>query len=202
MGTNNFHKTNATKYYAVLMDYEQPVLDDDGNETSETETVSCQDFDYENELDYINDMVQELCKAKTYLYNENGFCSSELRSYPVKELGVVSNYKRFGDMEVAVRISLLLRNGYYEGSNLDYELQYEFVDNGNEYDEPDFTDDFQYHSRMSKGLATIQAKNAEKWAKKAMETLINDIEAMYEKISMPLNCVARFSNGEAIYEKA
>ena len=49
MGTSNFYNVNARNVYAVLMNYERPVLDSEGEETDVMEdcapdTWECDDF--------------------------------------------------------------------------------------------------------------------------------------------------------------
>ena len=195
MGTGNFHNRNASKVYAVLMNYEEPVLDENDNETGETRTVSCEDFEYEDLGYNINEKFKEAEKKGLFQFVEkNEYDTDCLRSFPSRIKGIVYKSKCFGDVEVEVCISLLLTNGYYEGANLDY-LEPEVTFNG-------YDSDFKYSSDMSEGMKVIQSKNADKWTNKQIAFLTEEIEKIYTELSTPLNVVARFSNGETMYAKA
>ena len=200
MATGNFYNENANKIFAVCMDYEQPVLDDDGNETDEMETVSCSSYDYDDTKSNVIHEAKALAKEKNYGFSEHWGLKNNLRSYEGSGICCIYDTKRFGDINVTVTIGLVIRGAYYEGANLDWEYQYEVE--GKEMDEIEFIEDFDYYSDMNAGLKKIQGKNAEKWAEKTFNKLVAEVETMYEKISMPLTVSARFSNGETMYSKA
>ena len=84
-----------------------------------------------------------------------------------------------------------------EGASLDFVVEF----NGEENKELDFYWDFD-NSDMNRGLQVLQNRNAVKWAEKKATELKELIEEVFTKVSMPLNVVASFSNGETIYQKA
>ena len=197
MATSNFHDSDASKIYAVLMNYDSYICDEDGNETDETETVSCDEYDYEN-------LMYELKEAfkKLGTYSDHGDDERELRSFRSHVIGTVSESKLFLDQEVSVDLTLVIRSGYYEGANLDYNLSYgiynsyqQKADNTN-----DIIDEFIYNAD-NKGMAKIQAKNVLKWLENTENKLREQVENIYESFSTPLKVVARFSNGETMYQK-
>jgi len=98
MGTSNFYKVNADKYYAVHMN------DDEGNYT---------DIDFEAETDRIDEEL----KARGY---ENVCRHWERRSDDAQVLGQL--FVSDPDDLFMVEATVLLRAGYYEGANLDWEL--------------------------------------------------------------------------------
>ena len=98
MGTSNFYKVNADKYYAVHMN------DDEGNYT---------DIDFEAETDRIDEEL----KARGY---ENVCRHWERRSDDAQVLGQL--FVSEPDDLFMVEATVLLRAGYYEGANLDWEL--------------------------------------------------------------------------------
>ena len=99
MGTSNFYKVNADKYYAVHMN------DDEGNYTDI-------DFDFETER------IDEELKARGY---ENvGYRDRERRSDDAQVLGQL--FVSEPDDLFMVEATVLLRAGYYEGANLDWEI--------------------------------------------------------------------------------
>jgi hypothetical protein len=67
LGTSNFHRVNARNVYAVLMDYEQPVLDDDGEETDELEMRSVDDFEIDDFVENIFQHLKEKAEKEKYI---------------------------------------------------------------------------------------------------------------------------------------
>lgn len=194
MGASNFYNRNAKNVYAVLMDYEDVVFDEDGNETEETQMVACESWDYDNLVDYVTELMdeQKLFKAvdRVEFYNNRNYEATGIKSLVA--------YKSFGDVEVEVLLTAVVRSGYYEGANLDWELNYYA---GSGYDDIlDLTYEFesQYDNQ---GMAKIQKRNAEKWATKVGEQMIEELERIFTQVSKPLEVVARFSNGETIYKE-
>ena len=98
MGTSNFYKVNADKYYAVHMN------DDEGNYT---------DIDFEAETERIDEEL----KSRGY---ENVCRHWERRSDDAQVLGQL--FVSEPDDLFMVEATVLLRAGYYEGANLDWEI--------------------------------------------------------------------------------
>ena len=203
MSTGNFYNKNASKIYAGLMNYED---DEAGENGDETVTRSCDEDDVQMLSDYIDELCEELKKNKKYNYYPDGKSWDNNRNFEGRIMGEVSVSKDFGDIGVDVSLQMIMRSGYYEGGNLDWELTILVAGSG-EYDEEGLTDkaiaeDFEYNSRMPKGMQVIQARNAIKWVMGAKDLLIRDVEEIFTKVSMPLVVTARFSNGETMYAKA
>ena len=200
MGTSNFHNVNASKVFAVLMNYEAPIFNDDGEETEETEYRAPECYEVDDFIENMKYEAQEL-KHKTIKYYKD--CDNdphELRSFVSTPLFQYYNYKTFGDMPVTVSINCVIRHGYYEGGNLDWYVTYDLSNyKGNEID---FEQDFIDCSSMPEGMRVIQSRNAEKWAQKVTDELVEIVEELFTKQSMPLVVTARFSNGETHYSKA
>lgn len=194
MGASNFYNRNAKNVYAVLMDYEDVVFDEDGNETEETQMVQCEEWDYNDLKDYVTELMDEqtLFKAvdRVEFYNNRNYEATGIKSLVA--------YKTFGDVEVEVLLTAVVRSGYYEGANLDWEINYYA---GSGYDDCiDFLYDFE-RAYDNNGMAKIQCKNAEKWATKEGERMVEELERIFTQVSKPLEVVARFSNGETIYKE-
>ena len=204
MGTSNFHYKNASRVYAVLINYEDEILDENGEPTGETETRCPEEYQVDELKDFIGNEIQDL---------ENGFCfnwvkdSNELRSFPSSYLGSLRSCKQYGDIGIEVYIHAFLRSGYYEGACLDWTLQVDINGYGEYIDE----DDIQYaandireyaSTNMSKGLRTIMAYRAEKWIRSEADRLSGIMENIFSRNSdVELAKVATFSNGETIYRK-
>jgi hypothetical protein len=195
MGASNFHYVNASRCFSICESYEMPVLDDDGNETDETETFYPDSDDFDCEIDNIKSILKE---AGESFWGVETRSREELRSYPTTFIGTIYRQKSFGDIEVGIEVHCFARSGYYQGACLDYEVQLK-IDG---YEVDDVEEHFKTaNSSMNEGMLTIQAKNAEKWASKAEAELANVAEAVFAKCSTQYTKVATFSNGETIYQK-
>src|ERR1035437_9178757 len=172
MSTGNFYNKNASNVFAVLMNHEQPIQDEDGNDTEETEEVGADEW----EADDLNEEIKAICEdiKKYSYYHDCKHWEDGLRSYDGLIIGNLCTSKCFGDIEVSIGIEIIRRNGYYEGANLDWNVEIEL--DGSKYDDADFGEDFGYNSSMPKGMVKIQQRNAERWADKAKDEMIEEIE--------------------------
>lgn len=224
MGASNFARGNTSKVFAVLMDTEETFkecsecghkhYDFEYNTESfknltccegatleeQTEYRSCESYEYDEFKEYLRETAEEEIKNRKDIRFKEESGSDNDRNYCATNLFSFNTSKMFGDIEVEVSIIGQIVSAYYEGASLDFEVEF----NGEEYtnDEPDFEWLFEYQSEMNKGLQVVQNRNAIKWAEKTKTELINLIEEVFTKVSMPLNVVASFSNGETIYSKA
>ena len=152
MATSNFHNVNATHIFAVILDDEWVYDDLIGNLESE----------FNNHSDY-------------YDYGKTD--QHELRSFPSRTLGSFSKGVMIGEDEVEVYVTPVIRSGYYEDCNLDWDVRY-YV---NGYEDE------------------LYCENTN------IELILNEyvkfIETIYSQYSEPLGVTARFSNGETIYHK-
>ena len=220
MGASNFARGNTSKVFAVLMnreekyskcsECEEKYWEWEGNYVEEGDTdcpdCDCKDciehgteyrsaerYEYEDFKEYLRETAKESKKQFLYLEeegsdNDRDYCATNLFSY--------STSKMFGDIEIEVSIIGQIVSAYYEGASLDFVVEF----NGEENEELDFYWDFD-NSDMNRGLQVLQNRNATKWAEKTKTELIELIEEVFTKVSMPLNVVASFSNGETIYQK-
>ena len=219
MGASNFARGNTSKVFAVLMDREETFKEcpecgeihnkytyseEDFNNlvccevdlVEQTEYVSAERYEYEDFKEYLRETAQEEAKElKTIWYKEESG-SDNNRNYCATNLFSYSTSKMFGDIEIEVRIIGQIVSAYYEGASLDFVVEF----NGEENEELDFYWDFD-NSDMNRGLQVLQNKNAVKWAEKTKTELIELIEEVFTKVSMPLNVLGTASNGETFYEK-
>jgi hypothetical protein len=200
MGTSNFYNKNASKTFAVLMGYEQPIIDEDGNETDQTEWRSPDEWDYD---DFISNIQSTLKESPYYWRPEIGNNSHNLRSFEGRILGSYIEGKTLLNVSLEVQITCILRSGYYEGANLDWEITY-YID-GYEHDDIDNAiEEWEYQANkdFNIGLCRIHKAKAEEYLNQTRDKLIEHVEKVYTEASMPLRVVARFSNGETMYERA
>ena len=221
MSASNFYRGNTSKVFAVLMDREETFKEcsecghkhydyeyslDTLNEcengcegaTFEEQTayVSPDEYEYDDLKDYIRETAQEEIKNRKDIRFKEESGSDNDRNYCATDLFSFYASKMFGDIEIEVKIIGQIVSAYYEGASLDFVVEF----NGEENEELDFYWDFD-NSEMNKGLQVLQNRNAIKWAKKTKTELIELIEEVFTKVSMPLNVLGTASNGETFYEK-
>ena len=203
MGTSNYYKINASKIFAICESYVQSKYDEEGNETGETEVYSPDEWEYNENLNNINERLIEKLKDFNFI-EKNVISQHENRNFPSRYIGTFYKTATFGDINVDVEINCYSRSGYYDGACLDWELNI-CLDN-NECDSTDSVfETFVYNCcsfTMNKGMLVIQGKNCDKWVNKTKDTMIELIESVYEECSTPLKVVSRASNGETIYERS
>lgn len=202
MGTSNFHNVNAHNVYAVMMNYESPVIDEDGNETEETEYRSVEHYEVEDFVDNIRYDAEESVKENGLkFYKELEMTDPHsLRSFESTPLFQLYTQKNYGDVDVQVNINCVARHGYYEGASLDWFLTCTYAGQVELIEDTDF-EIYDNMSYMNAGLRKVQAKNAEAWVESIKDLLINAVEKIFTEHSMPLTVTARFSNGETHYSK-
>ena len=202
MGTSNFHNVNAYNIYAVLMNYEQEILDDDGNETEETETIAPDTCDIDFFIEDIRLQAEALAiKNNIKYYKELEMKDPHsLRSYESTELFQLYQSKDFGDVNVQVNINCVARHAYYEGASLDWYVTCTMANETELIDDMDYEIN-EWMSCMGAGLRKIQARNVQAWATSIKDSLIETVEKIFTEQSMPLVVTARFSNGETHYAK-
>ena len=182
--------------------------------TDDTEYRTAEDWDRDDLLSNLREQAEEKVKGTAYTYDEESGSDND-RNYCASYIFSLRTSKSFGDIEVEIRVMAKLVGAYYEGASLDYDTA---IYNGSEWcdiedghytvTEEDILDDLfeigysSYTSEMNKGMRLIQCKNAEKWAVAEVSKLQVLTEEVFTQVSMPLNVVATFSNGETIYSKA
>ena len=190
MGASNFHKVNASKYFVVC----ESEIDEETGEVSEFQ-------DHEWEMEYLKKYFKDKHPRGIGYYSQSFKDENELRSYPSQSICSLHDCKTFGDVDIQIEIGVVVRSGYYEAANLDYNIRY--VGLGSWYDSIPFLSDIQhelsYHSNMNAGLCAIQSNNIENWLDKRSKELIEAVEKMFEEISNPMQVAYQFSNGETGY---
>ena len=176
MATSNFHNVNASAIFAVQLEDEWAYDDLVDNLKSELN----------NDTDYVD-------YGKTDPH--------ELRSFPSRTLGSIRKYVQYKDFYVEVCVTPVIRSGYYDGVNLDWNADY-LINGDASYDSPEFyIDDIAHYGSMSKSKATKYAKLAEKKAEKVKNQIVEKVESIFSDYSEKYGVTAVFSNGETIYHK-
>lgn len=182
-GTGNFYNLNASKVFAI----------GEGDDESEAE---------DNYNDSKEAVMDALIKAK--FDKSSGTPNKDNRNFPGSIIARKTVSKDFGSNSVSVTICAIERQGYYQGANLDWELEYDF-DGSNykddeEFDEENVRNAFDVDEKDKRGAQ--RASSAYSWAKQQAENLGDGIETIYAKTTMPLVVSARSSSGETHYKKA
>ncbi len=176
MATSNFHNVNASHIFACSLEDE---------------------WAYD---DLVDNLKSELKDDPDYVdYGKTDH--NELRSFPSRTLGSIRRYHQYKDFYVEVCVTSVIRSGYYEGVNLDWNVDY-LINGDVSYDSPDFyIDDIAHYGNLSKSAATKYAKLAEKKAEKIKNEIVDELESLYNDYSEKYGVTAVFSNGETIYHK-
>ncbi len=177
MATSNFHNENASQIYSIL---------------------NCDDFTFEDTKSNLQYALEKQFGVD-YSNNKEG-TSTGLRSFPAVIIGTVSVDKYYEklDLDLELEIDIIIRDGYYDGMNLDFEFNLFENRCSVEIDsELDFID----YAETDKQAKQYEGY-ARKWIEKASIKYAESIEETFSKHSTKLDVVARFSNGETIYTKA
>lgn len=182
MGTSNFHTANAIATFVI--DYKDDEYD-------------CQECK--------EDLAESIKEClPNFKVHENITSNEELRSFPTSSIGFMCDSIQFLGIEFEFHINIFLRSGYYEASNLDWELEF-FLDGVDYYSTySDGLDDISLEPttyNIKPGLWSIHKSNLENKLEHLQNSLIKQIESVFAKVSTPYGIIAQFSNGETLYTK-
>lgn len=178
MGTGNFYNKNANKIFACELRDE---------------------FDYDCLIDNIRSRFREEEKkgVLTY-YKEDHYEKDSDRSYCGKVIASIRMCdKHYKLTDVSIEVDIIVRSGYYEGVNLDWEAVVVLDNDKINHDEE--VEVYGYGSDKEDAYYTTLIK---RYAEKALAKAIALVETVFEESSTPLKVKARFSNGETWYEEA
>jgi len=165
MGTNNFYNRNASKIFAC-------------------------DLEGDDSYSFLKEgLLESLDKYFINQFCQNDSFDDNNRNYPGIYIGNIDYEYR----NCLLRIKPVIRSGYYEGCNLDYEIEYRSEQDFCE-DLEDLKNDLEHSKRPFKAV--------EKSFKKQLKLIVKNLEKVFAENSTALNKVGQFSNGEAIYERS
>lgn len=131
-----------------------------------------------------------------------------LRSYYSVSIGEMYEQFKFLNIKFTVAIEIYQRIGYYEYSNLDWEIiithseECNFKANNTEDVVNDICNYGDKYYGINKGLLHIHKHRLLHKLNKIYDNLIKEVEEAFEKVTQPYKCIATASNGEAFYERA
>lgn len=187
MGTCNFHKTNASKYYVVLMPYQDTEEDEQGHER--IRTIQPDDHDLEFLRDCLRERTEECAAKNKYTWYKDDF-------------GEMITYSTFMGIDVEVGVKVTLNYGYYEGAVLDYNINLR-VD-GTDVDDLECATDYWLYllEDDQKGLSIANRGRFERKLQNALDHMTTELETVFAAIAEhKLQCIGVASNGEAFYQE-
>ena len=193
MGTSNFYMKNTSKIWSVETSY----FDEELNEQTQDE------FIWEDTRSNVSSSLEVIAKQKKRSYYEdNSLKVNDLRSFPSTSIGSYSDYFNFCNTEFKVELIPHTTSGYYEGFNLDFDIQFSTVGIYGDYDNlQDFIADVKEFLFEENKALRMNLGNLQRRLEALLSEMIDEVESAFEMYSTPLEEFARFSNGETIYNK-
>lgn len=191
--TSNFYNRNASKVFAIEPTYLQ---DEDGNDTDEVSDWWYDDF--KEDLRWV--LSEDIPDFDVYDKPEyNGD-----RNYSGSIIGHLERSVYIQDICVAtIHLKCIVRSGYYEGCNLDWEYEVTLY-NGNEFENE--LPDVGYISYAIQDVFEEEyldklSKQTQSELEQLFNKMVGELESVYERVSTPLRVVGGFSDGTCVYEK-
>jgi hypothetical protein len=175
MATSNFHNVNSSQIFA------KELIDE---------------FDYDDFKDNVKYSISNNFKSYDEIDDYND--PTGLRSFPSIRLCSIDSNVCVGDIEATITIYTVIRSGYYEGVNLDYYIEYNIE--GYTYDDIDEGELIDIYGNDN--ITSDEISNFLHEVKLKKDEMVEEVEKIYAEHTVVLKVVARFSNGETIYEKA
>lgn len=180
MGTHNFTRVNASKVYAIDLKYDRENFKDD--------------FIYK--VAHTFHVSSKKCKPSA---DPNNLYFSNC-NYPSENISSILIFPSVFHQDIPVCIHFYLTSGYYEGANLDYDIEFfpykklALSEYKSLEDMRDDILDFEFNNNDDK-----------EQFKKRFIPIMNKIKRIAENIceqmsDSELECIGTFSNGEAVYK--
>lgn len=193
MGTSNFYRKNTSKVWSVETSY----YDEGLNEEIEDECI------WQDTRDNVSSSLEKISKEKRRSYYEdNSLKVNDLRSFPSTSIGKYCDYFQFCNTEFKVELIPHTSSGYYEGFNLDFDINFSAVGIYGDYDNlQDFMADVKEFLLEDNKALRMNMNNLQKRLETLLSEMIDEVESVFEMSSTPLEEFAKFDNGETIYIK-
>lgn len=174
MSTINFYKKNANHVFAI----------------------DCQsDFDFDDTMSLITDELFANGWEPDSKYTDDRVYSGHIFATKSTEVSV-------GRCRIDVTVRAIVRNGYYDGANLDWDLLIDGEDYNPDYIDVDAARDIlkaNYLYADNIGFCKMQAPNLCRRLQKSVNLLTHELEEVYANFTETLVVVGIFSNGAASY---
>ena len=192
MGTSNFYNKNASKIWCVETSY----YDEEIEEEIEDE------FLWEDTRNNVSSSLEKIAKQKSRTYYENSNLNvDQLHSFPSTSIGSYSKYFYFCNIEFGVILIPHTTSGYYEGFNLDFDINLSVSEICGKYDNmKDLLSDVKESLLEDNKALRMNLGNLHRRLETLLSEMKNEIESVYEMYSTSLEEFAVFSDGETIYK--
>ena len=181
MSTGNFHNVEASRIFAI------ECLDE---------------MEYSDTKDNIfYNLESKFGKMKVFA--EDKTSDDSLRSFYANVFAIVDGeYRTYDGEDVYPVAEIIARSAYYSGANFDYNIKFNVWGEIFEDVEDINAEEIMYLSDFTEAQAERYVEWMKKFLSEAQVKLREQIEEVFAENTIPLNVVARFSNGETMYEKA
>ncbi len=184
MGTANFYNKNASKYFII----ENNSGDEEENDFDDTLDLT---------IDGLKESFQELANESKRDVYFGKIDFDDNRNFSGQALCKYSDSFTFCNSNLEVSIIPIIRSGYYTGANLDYDIEFKI-----DYDEYTEISEVINHIReYGSNVFKLNIGNCEKRLNELESNMINEVEKVFADFTEQYQCIGRFSNGEALYEK-
>jgi hypothetical protein len=196
MATGNFHNVHARKIYALV--------EQEHDDEFEFEPIELSEF-IDDVIDDVQSSIEHKLLTDFNLQMDHVDVRDphELRVHPSGNIGSV-HMKVPSNIDMTVELVMVFRCGYYRGANLDWYPIFNICGKTTN----DIEDAYEYIAEEVSDRIDIDVYNDDVIMSRYVEVLdttlndlIDKVESAFEYVSTPMVILARFSNGEVMYQK-
>ncbi len=182
--------------HSKIWSVETSYYDEELNEEIEDECI------WQDTRDNVSSSLEKISKEKRRSYYEDDSLKvNDLRSFPATSIGNILTIFEFCNTEFKVELIPHTTSGYYEGFNLDFDINFSAVGIYGDYDNlQDFMADVKEFLLEDNKALRMNMNNLQKRLETLLSEMIDEVESVFEMSSSPLEEFAKFDNGETIYK--
>lgn len=221
MGTGNFYVKNTDAVYLI-----EPYPEADYYMESYLEILENAQYVFEEKIKELKNMsgkdLSYIEQDTSEFVQTNNWRTD--RSFPARKICSIVHSFMWHETEQRIEALIVSRAGYYENANLDFEMEiipmYDFSSDGFRLEDFNEENEREYIENLIAGSIDLYKEDFEEKFPEFEQNkheyeadlynklyeqsfwLAGEINKIFPEISEKYNVVARFSNGETIYEKA